>query len=74
MFCRHKSPATLKHWSDLPMIYLDLLYTDQEVKRVFTSGHIASLRSAKTFSSYLVQAKSYPLKRHVSSFNCGRNR
>ena len=51
--------------------HLDLLYTDQEVERVFTPGPMASFRSAPKISSYLVQAKLYPLERHVGSFKCG---
>ena len=51
--------------------HLDLLYTDQEVERVFTPGPMASFCSARKISSYLVQAKLYPLERHVGSFKCG---
>ena len=55
--------------------HLDLLYTDQEVERVFTPGPMASFRSAKKNSSYLVRAKLYPLERRVGSFKCqGRPR
>ena len=32
---------------------------------------MASFRSAQKISSYLVQAKLYPLERHVGSFKCG---
>ena len=51
--------------------HLDLLYTDQEVERVFTPGLMASFRSAQKISSYLVWAKLYPLERRVDSFKCG---
>ena len=51
--------------------HLDLLYTDQEVERVFTPGPMASFRSARKISSYLVRAKLYPLERRVGSFKCG---
>ena len=34
--------------------YLDLLYMDNEVKRVFTPKPMISFRSAKKLSSYLV--------------------
>ena len=50
--------------------YLDLLYTDQEVERVFTPGPMTSFRSARKISSYLVRAKLYPLERSVGSFKC----
>ena len=32
---------------------------------------MASFRSARKISSYLVLAKLYPLERHVASFKCG---
>ena len=51
--------------------HLDLLYTDQEVERVFTPGLMASFRSAQKISSYLVWAKLYPLERRVDSFKRG---
>ena len=51
--------------------YFDLLYTDQEVERVFTLGPMASFRSARKISSYLVPAKSYPLERRAGSFMYG---
>ena len=51
--------------------HLDLIYTDQEVERVFTPGPMASFRSARKISSYLVRAKLYPLERYVGSFECG---
>ena len=51
--------------------HLDLLYTDQEVERVFTPGPMASFRSAKKIRRYLVRAKLYPFERQVGSFKCG---
>ena len=51
--------------------HLDLLYTDQEVERVFTPGPMASFRSARKISSYLVRAKLYPLERRIGSSKCG---
>ena len=54
--------------------HLDLLYTDQEVERVFTPGPMALFRSARETSSYLVRAKLYPLERCVGSFKCGGRR
>ena len=54
--------------------HLDLFYTDQEVESIFTPGPMASFRSAKKNSSYLVRAKLYPLERRVGSFKCGGRR
>ena len=54
--------------------HLDLLYTDQEVERVFTPGPMASFRSARKISSDFIRAKLYPLERHVGSFKCGSRR
>ena len=48
--------------------HLNLLYTDQEGEGVFTPGPIASFRSARKISSYLIRAKFYPLERHDVSF------
>ena len=53
---------------------LDLLYSDQEVERVFTPGPMTSFRRARNISSYLVRAKLYPLERRVNSFKCGGRR
>ena len=50
---------------------LNLLYTGQEVERVFTPGPMAWFLSARKICSYLVRAKLCPLERHVSSFRCG---
>ena len=54
--------------------YLDLLYMDNEVKRVFTPKPIISFQSARKLSSYLVRAKLYPTKRTVGSYKCGGKR
>ena len=54
--------------------HLDLLYTDQEVERIFTPGPMASFCRARNFSSYLVRAKLYPLERRVGSFKCWASR
>ena len=37
--------------------HFDLLYTNQEVGRIFTPGSMALFRSARKISSYLVRAK-----------------
>ena len=43
-------------------IHLDLLYTDQEVERIFTPALMALFCSAKKISSYLVRATMHPLE------------
>ena len=53
--------------------YLDLLYMENEVKRVFTPKPIISFRSARKLSSYLVRAKVYPTERTIGSYKCGGN-
>ena len=51
--------------------YLDHLYMDNEVKRMFTPKPMISFRSARKLSSYLVRAKLYPTERIVGSYKCG---
>ena len=51
--------------------FLDLLYMEKDVKRVFTPKRMISFRSARKLSSYLVRAKLYPTERTVGSFKCG---
>ena len=53
---------------------LNILYMDEEVKKVFYPGPMVSFRSAWKVSSYLVRAKMYPLERTVSSFKCNKSR
>ena len=47
---------------------------DQETKNVFTPGPMATFRSTRKLSSYLVRAKSYPIERIVGSrkYKCKR--
>ena len=52
---------------------LSILHVDKEVKKVFTSPPMVSLRSARKLSSYLVRAKLYPLERMVGSYKCDSN-
>ena len=42
--------------------YLHILYMDQETKNVFTPGPMATFRSARKLSSYIVRAKLYPIE------------
>ena len=51
-----------------------LLYRDESVKRVFTPPPMASYRSARKLSSYLVHARLYPLERKRGSYKCGNLR
>ena len=47
----------LKSMKKLVLKYLDLLYMDNEVKRVFSPKSMISFRSVRKLSSYLVRAK-----------------
>ena len=50
--------------------HLHILYMDQETKNAFRLGPMATFRSARKLSSYLVKAKLYPIERIVSSHKC----
>ena len=50
--------------------HLHILYTDQGTKNVFTPGPMATFRSARKLSSYLVRAKLCPIERIVGSHKC----
>ena len=52
--------------------FLDLLYMDKEVKRVFIPKPMILFRSAKNFNSYLVRTKIYPTEGTVGYCKCGR--
>ena len=64
----------LKSMNEVILKYLDLLYMDNEVERVFTPEPMISFRSARKLSSYLVRAKLYPTERTVGSYKCGGKR
>ena len=53
---------------------LQLLYADEEVKKVFSPAAFVSFRSTRNFKSYLVRSKIYPLERKVSSEKCKSKR
>ena len=53
---------------------LNILYMDEQAKKVFYPWPMVSFRSAGKVSSYLVRAKVYPLKRTVGSFKCKKCR
>ena len=53
----------LKSMKKVILKYLDLLYMDNKVKRVFTPKPMISFRSARKLSSFLVRAKVYPTEK-----------
>ena len=53
---------------------LNLLYMNNEVKKVFAPKPMVSFRSARKMSSYLVRAKLYPEERTKGSYKCGSKR
>ena len=53
---------------------LQLLYTDEEVKKVFSPVPFVSFSSTRNLISYLVRSKIYPLERKVSSEKCNSKR
>ena len=46
---------------------LQLLYADEEVKKVFSPAPFVSFRGTRNLKSYLVRSKIYPLDRKVGS-------
>ena len=64
----------LKSMNKVILKYLDLLYKDNEVKRVFTSKSMISFQSVRKVSSYLVRAKLYSTEKTVGSCKCGGKR
>ena len=50
--------------------HLHILYMNQETKNIFTPGPIATFRSARKLSSYLVRARLYPIEQIVGSRKC----
>ena len=64
----------LKSMNKVIVKYLDLLYMNNEVKRVFTPKPMILFRSARKLSSYLLRAKLYPTERTVGSYKCGGKR
>ena len=64
----------LKSMKKVILKYLDRLYMDNEVKRVFIAKPMISFRSAGKLSSYLVRAKLYPTETTEWSYKCGEKR
>ena len=54
--------------------YLDILYLDEEVKKVFSPGPMVSYRSPRKLRSYLVRAKVHPVKREKASRMCKKSK
>ena len=53
---------------------LQLLYADEQVKKVFSPAPFVSFRSRRNLKSYLVKSKIYPLERKVGSEKCKSKR
>ena len=54
--------------------HLYLLHMNKEVKKIFLVAPIASFKSVRKLSSYLIRATLYPLQRTVGSFKCDKRR
>ena len=52
----------------------DILYSDAEVRTVFTPSLFAAYRSTRNRKSFLVRSKFYRLERAVDSLKCGSKR
>ena len=64
----------LQALNDIIKRNLNWLYTDNEVKNLFSPGPMVTFRSARKLTSYLVRAKVYPLERKVGTCGCGKKR
>ena len=60
------NPA-FKNLSQVIRKNLQLLYADEQVKKVFSPSPFVSFRSMRNLKSYLVRSKIYPLERKVGS-------
>ena len=49
---------------------VQLLYADEEIKKIFLFDPFVSFRSTRNLKSYLVRSKIYPLERKVGSKKC----
>ena len=63
------SPA-LKNLSQVIRKNLQLLYADEQVKKVVSLAPFVSFKSTRNLKSYLVRSKIYPLERKVGSEKC----
>ena len=50
-----------------------LLYSDEQVKKVFSLAPFISFKNTRNFKSYLVRTKIYPLERKNGSEKCKSN-
>ena len=67
------NPA-FKNLSQVIRKNLQLLYADEQVKKVFSPAPFVSFRSMRNLKSYLVRSKIYPLERKVGSEKCKSKR
>ena len=65
---------TFKKLSQTLRKKLQLLYADEEVKKVFSTARFVSFRSTRNFKSCLVRSKIYPLEKKVGSEKCNSKR
>ena len=66
--------ATYPKLKDLGKLIKNLqlfLYSDSEVRRVFSLAPIVSYRSARKIKDYIVKPKLYPIEKKVASSKCG---
>ena len=52
----------------------NILYSEEEVRTVFTASPFVAYRSARSLKNFLVRSKVYPLERTVGSSKCGSKR
>ena len=53
---------------------LPLLYSDEEIQKVFSPPPVVSYRSSRKIKDYIVRFKLYPLERNVGCGGCGNGR
>ena len=67
------NPA-FKNLSQVIRKNLQLLFAEEQVKKVFSPTPFVSFRSTRNLKSYLVRSKIYPLERKVGSEKCKSKR
>ena len=63
-----------RNLSTIPQKNFDILYSDVEIRMVFTPSLFVAYRSARNLESFLVRPNVYPLERTVHSPKCGSKR
>ena len=63
-----------KNWPRVTRKKLQLFFTDEQVKKVFSPATSISCRSTGNLNSYLARSKIYPLKKKVDSKKCNSKR